>query len=281
LNPDVRTYHEKAKADAYSYLYGFIIIVNAFDPCYSPPIRGGSGFYGPLKEERIIKRFEKGKYGIMIAEMPLKGLYNARHGEIASTFKSLPASFENLELARDYPEKEITDIRDHVLKKIEESKRNASLAEKTDYNLLIRSNISQNLDEDIQKKGYAIMEIEPVHHGIATRLSASLLIKKGLSRNEIKSIIKKAIEDIRTRQCFSNEIQEARHKGKLADVVWLYIFNERRHKRYLGACDYYPYYVCTTQWISPRLDRIFCPMPLKGDDKIADINIQWSKNYQK
>jgi predicted amidohydrolase len=281
LNPDIRAYHEKAKADAYSYLYGFVVVVNAFDPTNLPPIQGGSGFYGPIKKNRIINRFEERKYGMMIAELPLEDLCKARRGDKISALKSLPANFENLELAKDYPEKEITDIRDFVLRKIKESKRNASLVQKTDYESLIRNNISQNLEEDIQKKGYAIMEIEPVHHGIATRMKASLLINKGLSRKEIKTIITKAIQDVRTRQCFSNEIQESRHKGKLADVVWLDVFNERRHKRYLGACDYYPYYVCTTQWISPRLDRRFCPMPLKGDDEIGDIKIQWSKNYQK
>jgi len=54
LNPDARAYHEKAKSDAYSFLYGFVVIGNAFDPSSSPPIKGGSGSYGPLKNNRII-----------------------------------------------------------------------------------------------------------------------------------------------------------------------------------------------------------------------------------
>jgi predicted amidohydrolase len=224
LNPDVKAYHEKAKADAYSFLYGFVIIANAFDPRSSPPIQGGSGSYGPLKKNRTICRFQDGKHGIMIAEIPLEDLRRARLGEKISTFKSLPACFEKVELAKNYPEKEIADIRESVLRKIKDSKRNASLVKKTDYELLIRSNISQNLEEDIHKKGYAIMAVEPVHTGNATRLSAFLLINKGLSKKEIRFIIKNANEDIKTRQCYSNEIQEVHHKGKMADVVWLNIF---------------------------------------------------------
>ena len=280
LNPDVRAYHEKANADAYSYLYGFVIVVNAFDPTNSPPIQGGSGFYGPIRQNGIINRFDERKYGMMVAELPLEDLHRARHGEKISIFKSLPANFENLKLAKDYPEKEITDIREFVLKKIKERKRTASSVQKTDYESLIRSNISQNLEEDIQKRGYAIMALEPVHNGKATRLSAFLLINKGLSKKEIKFIIRKANEDIKTKQCYSNEIQEAHHKGKVADVVWLYIFNERRHRRHLLALDSYNYYVCRTQWVDLKLNRHFCPMPLTSDDKTGSITIQWNKNYQ-
>ena len=280
LNPDARAYHEKAKSDAYSFLYGFVVIVNAFDPSSSPPIKGGSGSYGPLKDNRVICRFGDRKHGMMIAELPLEDLRKARCGEIISTFKSLPAGFEKLELAKNYPEKEITDIRDYVLKKIKDNKRNASLVQKTDYESLIRHNISKNLEEDIQKKGYAIMAIEPVHTGKATRLSAFLLINKGLSKKEIKSIIKNANKDIRARQCYSNEIQEAHHRGKLADVVWLYVFNERRHRRHLAASDFYNYYVCRTQWISPKLDKRFRPMPLTTNDQIGNTAIQWNKNYK-
>lgn len=279
LNPDVRAYHEKAKADAYSYLYGFIIIVNAFDPSSSLPIRGGSGFYGPLKNDRTISRFKDKKYGMMVAELPLSDLCKARGGEKVSTFKSLPASFESLELAKDYPDKEITDIREFVLRKIKDSKRNASFVQKTDYESLLKSNISQNLEDDIKKRGYAIMGLEPVHTGSATRLSAFLLINKGISKKEIKSIIQAANKDIRTKQCYSNEIQAAHHEGKLADVVWLYIFNERRHRRHLVASEFYDYYVCRTQWVSPKLDRRFSPMSWGSDDKIGDTIIQWNKNY--
>ncbi len=280
LNPDVRAYHEKAQSDAYSYLYGFVFVVNAFDSTSSPPIKGGSGIYGPIRHNSIINRFEERKYGMMVAELPLEDLCRARRGEKISTFKSLPASFENLGLAKDYPEKEITDIRDFVLKKIKDRKRKAFLVQKTDYESLMQNNISQNFEEDIEKKGYAIMALEPVHTGGATRLSAFLLINKCISKKQIKSIIKKANEDIKTKQSYSNEIQEARHKGKIADVVWLYIFNERRHRRHLLASDFYSYYVCRTQWVSSKLNRHFWPMPLKSEDKIGSIAIQWNKNYQ-
>ena len=81
LNPDVRTYNENAKADAYRSLYGFIVIVNAFDPDSKTHIQGKSGFYGPLRKDRTISEFDEEEYGIMIRELPLSELIKAKSGE--------------------------------------------------------------------------------------------------------------------------------------------------------------------------------------------------------
>lgn len=279
FNPDVKSYHEKAIADAYSTLYGFICIVNAFDPDYSPPIPGGSGFYGPCKHDRVIYRFEDGEQGMKIVELPLYDLHEARVGGKSSVMKSIPANFERISLAIDYPEEELNDIRQIVLTKIKEEKRRASREDKKDYESLKGQNISHDLESDLNEQKYAVMDLEPAHTGIAKRLKGFLLVKKGLSKSEIKSIIQAANEDIKKRECYSNEIQEANHKGKPADVVWLYIFNERRHRNYLAASDFYEYFVCRTQWINPNPDQRFSPLPLKGDEIFDDIEIKWNKNY--
>jgi hypothetical protein len=279
LNPDDRSFNESAKADAYRSLYGFIIIVNAFDPDSTIHVRGKSGFYGPLKEDRTIAEFGKEEFGIMFEDLPLNELLKAKRGEKSSTMKSLPAKFESIDLSRDYPEKEIADIHNHILQKVKENKVKAAKEPKIDYEALQKRNNSHDLEGDIIRQGYAIMALEPAHNGTATRLSACLRIAKGISRRHIKSIIRTATDDIRKLECYSNEIQEARHKGKLADVVWLYIFNERRHRRYLVPSDFNDYYVCSTQWISPKLDKRFSPMPLLSNDEIEGILIQWNKNY--
>lgn len=279
FNPDVKSYHEKAIADAYSTLYGFICIVNAFDPGHSPPIPGGSGFYGPCKSDRVIYRFEDGAHGVKIVELPLYDLHEARVGGKSSFMKALPANFEKISLAIDYPEKELNDIRKEVLTKIKEEKRRASRDGKKDYEALKVENISHNLESDLDKQKYAVMYLEPTHTGIAKRLKAFLLVKKGISKSEITSIIQAANEDIKKRECYSNEIQEANHKGKQTDVVWLYIFNERRHRNHLAASDCYGYFVCRTQWINPNLDQRFSPSPINGDEVFDNTEIKWNKNY--
>ncbi|MDF0591588.1 carbon-nitrogen hydrolase family protein [Candidatus Methanocrinis natronophilus] len=278
FNPDVGSYHEKAIADAYSTLYGFICIVNVFDPDHSPKILGRSGSYGPYKGNKVITRFGDAEH-MGIVELPLHDLHEARKGSESSIMKALPANFNNVSLAKDYPKEAIDSIRQVVLMKIKEEKRRTSREGKKDYESLKEQNISQELESDLDKQKYAIMELEPVHTGAAKRLSAFLLIKKGLSKSQIKSIIQAANEDLKKRECYSNKIQEVNHKGKPADVVWLYIFNERRHRNHLAASDFYDYFVCRTQWIHPNFDQRFSPLPLNGDEIVDNIEIKWNKNY--
>ena len=279
LNPDARSYHEKALADAYSTLYGFICIVNAFDPDHSPPILGGSGSYGPLKKDKTIAQFEDGVVGIKIVKLPLHELYEARSGNKSSIMKGLPANFKSVSLAKDYPEEEVSSIRELILQKIKEEKRRDSRKGKTNYDVLKEECISHNLETDLDSQKYAIMDLEPAHTGVAKRLKAFLLIEKGLSKEDIKSIIQVANDDVKKIECYSDEIQESNHKGKSTDVVWLYIFNERRHRRHLAASDFYDYFVCRTQWIRPGLNPRFSPSSISGDEIFNDIEIEWNKNY--
>ena len=84
----------------------------------------------------------------------------------SSTMKSLPANFEVINLARDYPEKEMSEIRNRILQEIKANKDKAAKEPKTDYETLLKRNNSQDLEGDIKKQGYAIMALEPVHTGI-------------------------------------------------------------------------------------------------------------------
>lgn len=120
------------------------------------------------------------------------------------------------------------------------------------------------------------MALEPTHISNEKRFIASLLIEKGLSKDIIRSIIKTATNEIRHIECYSNEIQEAIFKDRLADVVSLFIFNERRHRRYLIALNSYNYFVCRAQWINPDLGHQCALMPLKGDEIIDSIEIKWN-----
>lgn len=279
LNPDISTYHQKALADAYSNLYGFICIVNAFDPHHTPPIMGGSGCYGPLRNRKVITRFEEGEKGLRIVELPLRKLRKARGGRASTTMKSLPAGFKDVSLSRDYPEEEIKDIRKKVQEAIKESKRRALWKDKKNYESLKESYISHDLEADLDRKGYAIMELEPAHVGLAKRQSAFILIKKGLPKSEVKAIIQAATEEVKNLEIYSNERQEARYKGRLAGVVWLYVFNERRHRRHLIALDHLDYFVCRTQWVRRQSGVPFPPMD--EDEWVGNIAIKWNANYPK
>ncbi len=280
LNPDHNTYAISALKDSYSTIYGFVCIVNAFDPEFKPPIWGRSGIYGPLhNDNKVMAQFKNADSGILVKDLPLVELRKVKSGNKSKHLKSLPPAFKSKSLARDYPEEEIENMREQVNNSINKLKHKNLTNSKKDYEAIRKSNISENWEYDLKRQKYAIMDISESHHGAKARLRACILIEKGLTKENIKQIIKIANEDIKRRKIFSNERQEAHYKDKIADVVWIDFFNERRHRRYLTSSDYVAYFVCRTQWVRPGLDPRLAQSPLRGDEIVDDIEIKWNSNY--
>jgi hypothetical protein len=260
-------------------LYGFICIANALDRDHIPPIMGKSGLYGPLHgDNKILIEFENSDDLMKFCNLPLEELRKAKSGNKSKLFKSLPPAFKNRSLAKDHQGEEIENIREEVNQRLKEIKHN-SLRDIKDYEAIRKSNISRDWKSDLKKQRYAILDIKESHIRLKKRLIACIMIEQNLSKEKAKSIIKIVNEDIKNREIFSNERQETRHKGKIADVVWLYIFNERRHSRYLIASDNISYFVCMTQWTRPDLDPRLAQNPLLGEEIIDNIEIKWNSNY--
>lgn len=280
MNPDESTFNLKAQNDAYSTIFGFIIISNVFAP--NDRIQGNSGIYGPLKEtNKILDQFADQETGVKIIELPLGELRKTRTGSKSSIIKSPPAGFKNKFLANDYVEEDIKNIKDGVLKKIKDLKRQSSSTDTKNYEMLKESIISRDINLDLESNGYGIMDLEEKHTGKAKRLAAFLLVKKGISKEKLKKVVINANNKIKKFDYYSNSRQESRYQGKIADVVWLYFFNERKHKRHLYASDYLDYFVCKTQWINPMSSPRPPLIPLNGAEIVEEIEIEWNKNYEK
>ncbi len=281
LNSDYNHYAISALKDSYSTLYGFVCIANALDLDYNPPIQGRSGLYGPLHgENKIMMQFENDDNGTKFQNLPLDELRKAKSGKESRLFKSLPPNFKNRSLAKDSPGEKIRNIREQVNHRIQEIRYNNPQNSKKDYEAIRKSNFSQDWKLDLNRQKYAILDVKDSHTGSKKRLTACILIEKELTKENIKHIIRIVNEDIKKREIYSNERQEAHHKGKVVDVIWLDVFNERRHKRYLAPIDSTPYFVCRTQWVRPGLDPRLAQSPLKGDEIIDNIEIRWNSNYK-
>jgi len=280
MNPDVPTFNLKAQNDAYSTIFGFIIISNVFAP--NNRIQGNSGIYGPLRgTNKILDQFADQETGVKIIELPLGELRKTRTGSKSTIIKSPPAGFKNKFLANDYVEEYIKNIKDSVLKKIEDLKRQSSSTDIKNYEMLKESIISRDIYLDLKSNGYGIMDLEEKHTGKAKRLAAFLLVNKDTSKVELKSVIISANNKIKKFDYYSNPRQESRYQGKIADVVWLYIFNERKHRRHLYESDNLDYFVCRTQWINPMSSPRPPLIPLSGAEIVEDVEIKWNKNYEK
>ena len=279
LNPDHNHYEISALKDSYSTLYGFVCIANALDPDHNPPIMGKSGLYGPFHgDNKILIEFENSDKLMKFQNLPLNELREAKSGNKSKLFKSLPPAFKNRSLAKDHQGEKIENIREEVNQRIKEIKH-SNPQDSKDYEAIRKSNISRDCKLDLKRQCYAILDLKESHTGPKKRLIAYIMIEKDLAKEMVKSIIKIVTEDIKNKEIFTNERQEARHKGKIADVVWLYLFNERRHKRYLNASDNIAYFVCKTQWVRPDIDHSLAQNPLLGDEIIDNIEIKWNSNY--
>ena len=218
LNPDYKLYERSALKDSYT-LYGFVCIANALDLDHNPPIKGKSGLYGPLHgDNKILIEFENSDNLMKFQNLPLDELRKAKSGSRLKLFKSLPPAFKNRSLAKDHQGEKIENIREEVNQRIKEIMHNYPHDSK-DYEAIRKSNISKDWKSDLKRQCYAILDVEESHIGSKKRLTAYIMIEKDLAKEMVKSIIKIVNEDIKNREIFTNERQEAHHKGKVTEVA--------------------------------------------------------------
>ena len=69
---------------------------------------------------------------------------------------------------------------------------------------------------------YIIYAIEPVHHGMAKRLSAKIILRYESSDEEISNIANEINQKIINYDVYQNQKSEQRYKGKPANIIWCY-----------------------------------------------------------
>lgn len=120
---------------------------------------------------------------------------------------------------------------------------------------------------------YSVIEVKDSSHGTAKRYSADLLVNPDLDKEAVRQIIRAETEILKSHNEFRNDITARKWQGIETHVIWLFLFWSEE-----DAADYNPF--CRSLWISDRLSSNFAPPPLKGNDQIEDIPIDWSDDYQ-
>lgn len=69
---------------------------------------------------------------------------------------------------------------------------------------------------------YIIYSVEPVHHGMAKRLAAKVILRYESSEEEISNIANEIIKKIINYDVFQNLISEQRYKVKPSNIIWCY-----------------------------------------------------------
>ncbi|WP_062353393.1 toll/interleukin-1 receptor domain-containing protein [Bacillus kwashiorkori] len=130
--------------------------------------------------------------------------------------------------------------------------------------------------EETQKEvsfDYVLHKLDDVSNANAKRYSAVITLSKQYERDELKELIVQVTNDLKIRKYYRNDKVKSRHLDRKADVVWLYIANDTFDVQVAN-------WICRTSWISEKLLSDYKPLPLKGNDKVKDIVIDWNGSYE-
>lgn len=124
-----------------------------------------------------------------------------------------------------------------------------------------------------EKVRYDIMDLKDESYPGAKRYSATILLDRHYPRDLLRTIIKKATEEIKTRKYYRDERMKAWWGETPAHVVWLSIAFDVEDIQNVN-------WFCSTCWIDPSLEEVFRPAGLKGNEILGDITLLWNDDYE-
>ena len=119
---------------------------------------------------------------------------------------------------------------------------------------------------------WEVFKLKDVSHGLAKRLSATILTDKHYPEDVLRTIVVEAFQKARTDPYLRNEMVHARWGNTPAHVVWIDIAFDIED---INRCNW----VCMACWIDPDLDERFRPTWNDCDDVYDGIMIDWNSNY--
>lgn len=120
---------------------------------------------------------------------------------------------------------------------------------------------------------FTVISLEDVSHAAAKRYTANILVPPLGSRARVRPIVVEAVAEFRSAEVFRNDITKRYWAGHPTNAVSLFVYQ---------SLDDVPHanWICRCQWLSPQLTGSARPLPLRGDDAIDGIAIDWNEHYQ-
>lgn len=132
--------------------------------------------------------------------------------------------------------------------------------------------LSKHSIENLKKyyydsNNYIILSTQDTSHGLSRRVSAKVLVKNKPTKSTLYDFIPSITNKMKEDDYYRNQAVEAQYKGKKADCVWIYFYNNLL--QYKNGLPF-----CIAVWNSHDSES---PTTLpKYDDYIDDIGIQWN-----
>jgi len=127
--------------------------------------------------------------------------------------------------------------------------------------------------EEKEGEKWELLKLRDLSHGLAKRLSATVLIEKNSSQRSIRTAIAEIFREVRIDPYVRNELVRTRWGNTPAHVVWIDIAHDVED---VNRCNW----VCMACWIDPHLDERFRPVWKNYDEIHEGIMIDWKSDYQ-
>ena len=127
--------------------------------------------------------------------------------------------------------------------------------------------------EEKEGEKWELLKLRDLSHGLAKRLSATVLIERDSSQNSIRTAIAEIFREVRIDPYVRNELVRTRWGNTPAHVVWIDIAHDVED---VNRCNW----VCMACWIDPHLDERFRPVWKNYDEIYEGIMIDWKSDYQ-
>lgn len=124
-----------------------------------------------------------------------------------------------------------------------------------------------------ENETYIIYSVEPVHTGQAKRFSAKVILRYASSLEEIADIANEVNSKIKYADVYQNELSEARHRGKPANIIWCYFgYSED------NIID--SNYICHTTWVDDTQDEKWWYRQKKNSIIIDGVYLEIHPSYE-
>ena len=120
---------------------------------------------------------------------------------------------------------------------------------------------------------FDIISFKDVSHNTAKRYGARIILNRDLSKGEIVQIVRRATDELKTREYYRNKIVKESWQGKMTNAIWLFIYPSLEDEKNNN-------FICRSQWIDPELRKESRPLQLEGQNIGDDLIIDWSNYYK-
>jgi|GEM_PF-3456755 len=130
---------------------------------------------------------------------------------------------------------------------------------------------------------WRIFDVQNKSTGLAKRLQATVIVPKGLTRQQVEPMLIEATDYVRQKLYRTKEVSGYKRKyrkamaNRPAGYIWLEVFTKEKRPQDMWPDKTASYYVCRTEWFDEKLKEVSLQPVLNLPDRVdqSDIAVEW------